>query len=190
MIAVVMAGGKATRFSSRVEKATLEIRGTTLLERSLNALREGGADKVAVAVAPTTTETRALARMLGAEVVVTSGKGYHEDTLELLAEYDSFVSLNVDVPFVRGDHVRAVVSEASKGSVAAVVPLALAMGKTDADSALSDSEGRKMLWVGLNHVTPDPMNHLNVFEDPLLTININNELDLEFARRVADERGL
>jgi len=29
-----------------------------------------------------------------------------------------------------------------------------------------------------------------VFEDPLLTLNINNEADLELARRLASERGI
>ena len=190
MIAVVMAGGKATRFSTRVEKALLEIRGATLLERAVVALREGGTSEVVVAATRTTEKTRALARDLRAEVIVTSGASYHDDVLELLDRYGTFVSLNVDVPFVRGEHVRSIVQERERGSVAAVVPFDLAMGTPDVDSALVDVTGRRMLWVGLNHVTPNPDNFLKVFEDPLLTINVNNEEDLAFARKIAEERGL
>lgn len=190
MIAIVMAGGKATRFSKRVEKATLDIGGKTLLERTVNALREGGAEEVVVAVAPAAKETRRLAIRLGAEVAETSGVGYHEDVLDLLRERGPFMSLNVDVPFVTADHVRVLAERSVRGSVSAVVPLSLAIGSVDNESALIDDRGKKMLWVGLNYVTPNPMNYLEIFDDPLLTVNVNNESDLEFARKLAAQRGL
>ncbi len=190
MIAIVMAGGKATRFSTRVEKAILDISGRTLLERSLSALRGGGISEVLVAATRSTRKTQALAKELSAEVVLTSGNGYHQDVLELLDIYRSFISLNVDVPFVQGQHVRTVAEEASGRSVAAVVPSELAMTKTDRDSGLADRSGRPLLWVGLNHVTPEPENHLLVIEEPLLTINVNDESDLSFARKIASERNL
>ncbi len=188
MIAVVMAGGRATRFSTQVEKAVLEIRGKTLLERSIGALHDGGADEVIVAATQWTQKTQALARELGTDVVVTEGNGYHEDVLELLEEYGPFVSLNVDVPFANGEHVRTIADENSNRSVAAVMPFSMAIQKPDEDSALFDSAGAKMLWVGLNHVTANPLNHLKVIEDALLSININNEDDLEFARGLAEKR--
>jgi GTP:adenosylcobinamide-phosphate guanylyltransferase len=190
LIAIIMAGGLATRFSTRVEKALLEISGMTLLERAMSALRGGGASELVVATTGRTEKTTVLARELGAEVLVTSGTDYHEDILELLHGYDAFVSLNVDVPFVREDHVRSIVQGRAEGSIAAVVPFRLAVGTPDDDSVIVDSAGRKMVWVGLNYVTPNPENTLKVFEDPLLTININNEEDLALARRIATERGL
>jgi GTP:adenosylcobinamide-phosphate guanylyltransferase len=156
----------------------------------MSALRGGGASELVVATTGRTEKTTVLARELGAEVLVTSGTDYHEDILELLHGYDAFVSLNVDVPFVREDHVRSIVQGRAEGSIAAVVPFRLAVGTPDDDSVIVDSAGRKMVWVGLNYVTPNPENTLKVFEDPLLTININNEEDLALARRIATERGL
>lgn len=190
MIGVVMAGGRATRFSGRVEKGLLEVRGITLLERSIRALRDGGMDEIVVAATSWTERTEALARGLGTEVIVTPGEGYHDDVLKLLENYGSFVSLNVDVPFANGGHVKAIADESSRGSVAAVVPFAMAIREPDEDSALLDARGAKMLWVGLNHVTSEPLNHLRVLEDPLLTVNINTESDLEFARDLAEKRKL
>ena len=190
MIAIIMAGGKATRFSTRVEKALLEIRGTTLLERAINTLRHGGASDLAVATTARAEGTKALARNLGTEVIVTSGTSYHEDVLELLHRYEAFVSLNVDVPFVRDVHVRGILQESAEKSIAAAVPLRLAMGIPDGDSVIVDPSGRKMVWVGLNYVTPNPENLLKVFEDPLLTLNINSEEDLALAKRIAAERCL
>ena len=190
MIAVVMAGGKASRFSKRVEKAVLRIGSKTLLERSIEALQDAGMKRVLVAATPHTPETQGLARDLSAEIVLTAGKGYHDDVVQLLNNYGPVISLNVDVPFVRAEHVRRIASEGSKGSVAAVVPLELGMGATDMDSGLEDSMGRRMIWIGLNHVTLNPDNLLVEFEDPFLTINVNNEDDLDFARRVAAEKGI
>jgi len=190
MIAIVMAGGRATRFSERVEKGVLEIRGMTLLERSLKALGDGGADEVAVAVTRWTEKTQNLAKQLGSDVIVTPGTGYHEDVLGLLERFGPFVSLNVDVPFADGHHVKAIIEESARGSVSAVVPYHMAIRVPDEDSVLLDADGAKMVWVGLNHVTPEPRNYLKKLEDPLLTVNINNERDLEFARDIAKERAL
>ena len=190
MIAVVMAGGKASRFSKKVEKAVLEIRGRTLLERSLEALHEGGADEILVAVTDRVPQTKRLAMKLGADAIQTKGTSYQEDVLELLERYPRFLSLNVDVPFVNGNHVRELKKSSKSGSVAAVIPASITMIKPAEDSILVDGYGWKMLWIGLNMVTPEPETALKVFDDPVLSININNEEDLAFARRIAEERGL
>jgi GTP:adenosylcobinamide-phosphate guanylyltransferase len=50
------------------------------------------------------------------------------------------------------------------------------------------TRGEEMIWAGLNFVTMNPETDFLVFEDPLLTLNINNEADLEFAQRLALER--
>jgi GTP:adenosylcobinamide-phosphate guanylyltransferase len=185
-----MAGGKASRFAKKVEKAILEIRGRTLLERSLEALHEGGADDILVAVTDRVPQTKALAMKLRADTIMTKGTSYHGDILELLERYNEFLSLNVDVPFVNGNHVRELTRSPGSGSRAAVIPASIAMMKSDEDSILVDDTGWKMLWIGLNIVTPEPKTALRVFDDPLLSININNEEDLVFARRIAKERGL
>jgi len=190
VMAIVMAGGKASRFRGHVEKAVLEIRGRTLLERSLEALREGGADEILVAVTDRTPKTVDLAKRLGARVIRTRGLSYHEDVTELLETCPRFVSLNVDVPFISGRHVDELMKESRSGSAAAVIPASISMVEPDEDVVLVDSRGREMLWVGLNIVTAEPETALKGFEDPLLSINVNNEEDLAFARRIAEERAL
>jgi len=185
-----MAGGRASRFSGRVEKATLEVGDSTLLERSIRALNEGGVEKVIVSVTDRVPGTKALANELGVEVNESEGLSYHEDVLDLLESYPCFLSLNVDVPFVTGDHVREIARCARSSSLAAVIPASMALLEPHPDSLLRDGEGRKMLWIGMNVVTHSVEMTLKVFEDPLLSINVNNEEDLAFARRLSRDRGL
>ncbi len=189
-MAIIMAGGKASRFSERVEKAVLEVQGRTLLERSLSALEAGGLDEVFVAVTDRVPKTRELARRLGAGVFQTRGKGYVDDVLELLEIYDKFLSLNVDVPFINGGHIRDFLRCPSKESVAAIVPACSALKRPSEDSILIDEKGSRMIWVGMNVVTPSAEMSLVELDDPLLSININNESDLAFARRFAKEHDL
>ncbi len=185
-----MAGGKASRFLTRVEKAVLEVRGRTLLERSLVAFQEGGVDETLIAVTSRVPKTKELARKLGAIIIQTKGESYHEDVLELLDLYPRFLSLNVDVPFINGTQVRRFATSSEPESVAAIVPASLALMKPSGDSILIDDKGNRMIWVGMNLVTPSAEMKLVVINDPLLTININNERDLAFARKFADENGL
>lgn len=190
LIAVVMAGGKATRFSRRVEKGVLRVGGKTLLERSLEALSADGVDRVLVALSPHTPTTRRTAEGLGAEVVETGGLGYHEDVMGLLQLHDRFLSLNVDVPFVNEGHVSRMLEGYEGTSVAAVVRPEKSLMAPKSGSVGAEPDGQRSIWVGLNIVTPDPQTTLLEFDDPFLSVNINDDEDLAFANRVARERRL
>jgi GTP:adenosylcobinamide-phosphate guanylyltransferase len=187
---VVMAGGLASRFGRRVEKATLEVGGVALLERAVAALDLGEIDSISVSATAVTPETAELARKMGIEVLMTSGGGYHTDVLELLHNMDQFVSLNVDVPFATKDHVRLLMSSPRARSVAAVVPAELCPVEADSESVLRGSAGERMIWAGLNIVSDDPETDLLVIRDGLLCVNVNDDEDLALANRIAAERGL
>ncbi len=187
---VVMAGGRATRFGRPTEKALLEVNGKTLLHRAAEALRCGSLEGVLVAITDRNIGTMELADRAGIEVIITSGIGYHEDTLELIDRLGRFASLNVDVPFARAEHTEAMIRGAIRGSCAAVVPAEIAIGEIDPESVLISPEGRRMVWAGLNVVSNEAETRLMMIEDPLLTININTEEDLTRANRIAVKRNL
>jgi len=190
LIAIIMAGGRSTRFRKPTEKATLSVGGLKLLERSANALNVEGIDDVIVATGSHTPDTESLAMSLGIESVRTKGSGYHQDTIELLGMYGNFVSLNVDVPFVSGHHVRRLLAACRNESLSVVTPASEALVRPDRDSVMKDVEGADTIWVGLNFVTADPRTGFLVLDDPLLSVNINTETDLEFAEKLAMERGI
>ena len=190
MIAMIMAGGKSTRFRKPVEKAILSVGGLRLLERSAKALNEEGIKDVMVATASHTPDTHNLAKSLGLKIVRTKGLGYHQDTLELLEKHGNFVSLNVDVPFIRGQHVRKLLMACRNESISVVIPASKALLRPDKDSVMKDADGAEMIWVGLNFVTANPRTGFLILDDPLLSVNINTVTDLEFADRLARERGI
>ena len=188
MIGVVMAGGQATRLNRRVEKALLEVGWRTLLGRASDALSADGIDEIVVAVTHWTPKTKAVAEGLKLRTVETSGSGYHEDTLELLKEFGNYVSLNVDVPFIDTQHVERLVRHVRSESLAAVVPASMALKDPDDESLGVDDQGNAIVWVGLNYVTSQPKTGFLVYQDPLLTLNINTEDDLSLVRAIAAQR--
>ncbi len=183
MIGVIMAGGRATRLGGGREKALLELGGRTLLAMAADALQGGGVEEVVAAITKSTPMTRVLASALDLDVQETGGGDYHADILELLDRYGSFISLNVDVPFVRRGHVSKLLKVSEDRSVAAVIPVSIALMRPDEDSVGYDDDGTNVIWVGLNRVTSNPRTSYLRFDEPLLSVNINTDEDLDFARR-------
>jgi GTP:adenosylcobinamide-phosphate guanylyltransferase len=141
-------------------------------------------DEIAVAITKATPQSKELATKLGLSVLQTSTKGYHEDTLEILDAFGSFISLNVDIPFIRPEHVRKLLEASDKESLAAVIPSSIAMREPDKDSVGDDGTGKNVIWIGLNFVTSNPETSYLTYDDPLLSININTDEDLAFARKL------
>ena len=190
LIAFIMAGGRATRFRSDVEKALLTVGRITLLERALEALSVSGVDETLVATSRHTPMTADRAAELGVEVFQTAGFGYHEDVVELLDTHNPFLTLNVDVPFVRDTHIKEMLEAFDGNSLAGVLPEHSAELAAREGALVLGIDGVRYLWVGLNVVTPNPETGMVELNDPLLAININDEEDLARANALADERGL
>lgn len=191
MKAVIMAGGRATRFDGEVEKALLEVGGRRLMQRSVEALRQDRLSGILVAVSPHTPRTRVEAKRAGLGIIETLGKGYHQDVMELLEKLGgNFLTLNVDVPFITEHHVAEILRSFDGNSLAAVVPTSRVAVRPRTESVGVDSAGEPFTWVGLNIVTPNPETRTIVFDDPFLAVNINDEGDLVRANRIASEKGL
>lgn len=185
MIGVIMAGGKASRFREPVEKGLLTVGGRSLLERSLDALRVDGVDEIAVAVTPHTPKTGEQARLMGIEAIETTGTGYHEDINQLLESRECFVTVNVDTPFIRREHVIELLGRFDGGSLAAVAPESQDLPAPDESSIAVGDRSPRLIWVGMNIVTPDLNTAMALFDDALLTVNVNDEESLERADRMA-----
>ena len=189
-MAIVMAGGRATRFAGNVEKGLLTVGNATLLERCLDALSVDEIDEILVATSPHTPMTREKAARLGAGSIETAGEGYHEDIDRLLGIHNRFLTLNVDVPFVNRSHVTRLTGAFDGRSIAAVVPQSILDTPVQAESTGIDEGHSGFIWVGLNIVTSDPDTLTLPFEDPLLAVNINDEADLARAREIALVKGI
>lgn len=190
LIGLIMAGGKASRFREPVEKGMLKVGGRSLLDRSLDALCVEGIDDIAVAVTPHTPRTREQARRMDVWVIDTDGTGYHEDINQLLEDMTCFATVNVDTPFIRKNHVAGLLARFDGGSLAGVAPESRDLPPPDEDSIAVDDRTPRLIWIGMNIVTPDPNTAMALFEDPLLTVNVNDEESLERADRIALKLGI
>lgn len=184
MIAVIMAGGRSSRMGTRVEKPLLKIGKETLLEHTVSAIRGSRAGEIVVATTPATPKTSKFAIKQGLAVLETPGKGYHEDVYYLLDKFGSYLSINVDIPFISKDAIDRLLSKAKQVSIACVLPLSSVSHPVSADSIGKGKDGKDYVWIGLNYVTPSPETELLVLEDELLAININTPLDLALAMKL------
>lgn len=180
MIAVIMAGGKATRFGHGIEKALIELDGRALLERSLEKLCLFDFEDIFVSVSPNTPKTSELCRRLGAKTLPTSGSDYHHDTYELLDELGNFVSLNVDSPFIACEDIENLLKAIREVSISMAVPRDLAKFPVDEQSVF-EKDGTQYIWLGLNYVTPSKEMAFIESRNWLGALNINTPADLVLA---------
>jgi adenosylcobinamide-phosphate guanylyltransferase len=187
MDVVILAGGRATRLG-RVEKGLLTFMGRTLLDIAVDAALDSGVGPILVAVSPHTPRTAAYAKSCGLRVLETAGIGYHEDVKSLLEERRPFLSLAVDLPFVRGRHIAAL-AEAYRGrSLAGALPAGLLPADAGTEG-VPDDEWRGLAPVGINVVDRSEFSCIFLFDDPLLAYNVNTLDDLKRAEGRARSLG-
>lgn len=183
---VIMAGGRATRLHG-MEKALLNFLGRTLLDIALKAAVESRVGRVVVAVSPHSPRTAAYARPRGVELLETPGRGYHEDIAWILRHRHPFLTLAVDLPFVRGTHLAALAEAYRDKSLAGALPTSLLPEDVRAEEVPGE-EWRGLMPVGINVVDEGDASETFLFHDPLLAYNVNSLSDLKRAEKRA--RGL
>lgn len=189
MIAVIMAGGRSSRMGARTEKPLLRLGKETLLERTVAAIKGSRAGEIVVATTPATPRTSRFAIKMGLAVFETPGKDYHEDVYCLLDKFGSYLSVNVDIPFISSKAIDMLLSGAKKVSLACALPKESVSYPVAEESVGKGKDGRDYVWVGLNYVTKSEETDILVLDDELLAININTPLDLALALKVSSEMG-
>jgi adenosylcobinamide-phosphate guanylyltransferase len=185
---VIMAGGKSSRMGPRIEKALLKIGRETLLERTVAAIRKSTAGDIIVATTPATPKTGKFAVKLGLAVLETPGKDYVDDVYFLLDKFKSYLSVNVDIPFMNPEAIDLLLSKVKRKSIACVLLKESVNYPVSEDSVGKDEEGKEVIWIGLNYVTPTTETDLLVMDDELLAININTPFDLAMALKIEHDR--
>ncbi len=189
-----MAGGKATRMKSSVEKPLLKIGERTMLERVLSALDHSKlVDQVVVAVSTNTPQTALAAVKLRRRIVETPGLGYGPDMQYAIKKLHLGETLIVsaDLPFLTGDIVdRAIDAFRSSGkpalSVMAPVTSYEGMGLTP--EHVFEINRRKLVPIGLNLIDGTRIDEPELDQTVLeldskdLTLNVNAPSDYELAR--------
>ncbi|MBE0517538.1 MAG: NTP transferase domain-containing protein [Methanophagales archaeon] len=192
MIAIILAGGESSRMrgisAERREKALITIarRGNQkrLLDLVVESVQDSKVEDFLVAITKNTPKTEEYCKSVGYKTVETPGKGYHEDLHYLLRSYPEFVSIACDIPFLRKEHINAIIDAylAHRISITGAVPLAI-MPKGITPSYTFEHGGKKLVSCGINVVTNSEDSIPFVFNEPLLAINVNTSDDLRIARK-------
>jgi adenosylcobinamide-phosphate guanylyltransferase len=192
--ALVMAGGKAIRMSSKVEKPLLQVAGKSMMELVLDALEESkSVDRVIVAVSARSPQTAAKARRLNTEVIETPGEGYIPDmnyAIKKLALHDVMI-VSADLPFITSEIVdQATEKYRSQGkpSLAVMVPLDVYERLGSKPEYVFEIDGKKVAPVGVNIIDGTRIDETELDEATLvmqseqLTLNVNTPSELTAAR--------
>ena len=193
MIAIILAGGKSSRMQRRTggkhEKALITIgrhgNRKRLLDLVVEKVRASNVDDFIVAITKNTPKTEEYCKLVDYKTVDTPGKGYHEDLWYLLPRYPEFVSVACDVPFLRSEHLNAIIDayRLHHISITGTVPLDL-LPESITPSYTFEYAGKKLVSCGINAVTNSNDSMPFIFDDPLLAINVNTDTDLNVARRI------
>ena len=187
MIAIILAGGKSNRLGEEIEKALIRIGGERLIDLVVESVRESNfLEFFLVAITKNTPKTGIHCKRMNYKTIETPGEGYHKDLQYLLRRYPDFVSVACDIPFIRKEHINAIIdaylSHKPRISVTGAVPLDI-VPKNVTPSYVFEHEGKKFVSCGINVVTSSENSIPFVFNEPLLAINVNTCDDLNVARK-------
>lgn len=186
MMAIILAGGKGTRFKEKnsiLEKPLLEINGIKLIDYVINAIKNSAIEGLIIATSPFVPKTDAYCRKCGFKVIKTAGASYHEDVEYLLKLYPVFLSVVSDTPFLTFDVINTIVKAYDGNSVTGCIPLEI-VPKGIEPAYLLDCNGELLVPIGVNIVTKHSSSRIIKFNNPFLGININSVRELEAARKI------
>jgi adenosylcobinamide-phosphate guanylyltransferase len=197
--ALVMAGGKASRMKSKVEKPMLRVCGKTMLERTIRALRKSvSVDRIIVAVTATTPITAKAAKQIGVETFKTPGRSYVSDMQYAVRELGLEIVLvaSADIPFITSEIIDAAVSrfeQSKKPALTVMTPTATYRRLGLRPHIIMNVQGNRLVPVGINIVDGTKIGLPELDEEILLSdseeiaLNVNTPLELQVARRLCGE---
>lgn len=179
---LVMCGGEGSRLRPAVsdtEKPLVEVDGTPMIDRVVDALQASSLATVAAAVSPATPETAShLAGIERVECIKTAGEGYVADLGEAMSQLASpTVTVAADLPLVTPNHIDRASMTAGNDSLTVCVPVSRAAALGVSAEPTREYAGRTVVPTGLNMVGKRDERTV-VWEDDRLAFNINRPKDL------------
>ena len=183
MKTIILAGGKGSRIGT--EKALIKLESRKLIDLIVDSVHGSKTDGFVVAITKNTPRTAEYCQHANYKTIETSGDGYHEDLRYLLRRYPKFVSVACDLPFLRSEHIDALIDAYSMyhTSITGAVPRAI-VPEGISKCHTFEHDGEELVACGINVVTNSKESLPLIFNDPLLAINVNTASDLRIARRV------
>ena len=181
-----MCGGQGTRLDAPVEKPLLEIAGSPMIDRVIEALADSGVAEIFAVGSPATPATLA---HVDHPVIEGPGEGYVADLDAALAHVDPPVlTLGADLPLLTAEGVDWVLDAYTDGSAMVAVPVDRKRALGVSVDATMTHEGQPVAPSGVNVVGDASPEATLMTDRAQFAVNVNRPGDAQIAEAILDGR--
>jgi len=194
IVALIMAGGKGTRFGGDTEKPMALFMGKPLIRRVIEAAKES--ERIAetyVAVTSCSPKTAEEAKKASVKLIETDGRGYHADLQQAIKDANltcPVLIISADLPLLNGEFLDEIVEEyeeSGKPALAVMIPEEAFREYGLSAVSLYEHDGRMYAISGINiidgrRILEEQAQEIIVSSRPEAVFTVNSHEDLESAK--------
>ena len=194
IVALIMAGGKGTRFGGDTEKPMAQFIGKPLIRRVIEATKESKRiAETIVAVTSYSPKTAQEAAEASVKVVETDGQGYHADLQQAVQDANlkcPVLIISADLPLLTGeflDEIIAEYEESGKPALTVLIPEEAFREYGVSAVSLFEHDGKMYAVSGINiidgqRILEEQEQEVIVSRRPEAVFTVNSSKDLESAK--------
>jgi len=194
IVALIMAGGKGTRFGGDTEKPMAMFMGKPIIRRVIDATKES--KKITdtyVAVTSYSPKTAQEAKKTSAKIIETDGKGYHENLQQAVNAAKLFcpvLIVSADIPLLNGEFLDFIIEkyfESGKPALTVMIPEDAFREYGLSAVSLYEYKGKMYAVSGINimdgkRILEEQEQEVVVSSRPEAVFTVNSRKDLEVAK--------
>ena len=201
IVALIMAGGKGTRFARDIEKPMAIFNGKPLIRRVIEATQESERIKETyVAITATSPRTAEEAKKESVKVILTAGKGYHEDLQQAIKDAKlacPVLIISADLPLLSGEFLDEIIKkyiQSEKPALTVMIPEEVFHKYGISAVSLYEFNGRMYAVSGINimdgqRILEEQEQEVVISSRPEAVFTINSQKDLEIAKNYLIHKG-
>ena len=194
IVALIMAGGKGTRFGGDIEKPMAIFNGKPLIRRVIEAAKESERiTEIYVAVTSYSPKTAQEATKASVTVIETDGKGYHADVQQAVIDANincPVLIVSADLPLLNGmflDEIIKEYEESGKPALTVMIPEEALIEFGLSAVSPYEHEGKMYAVSGINiidgrRILEEQKQKVVVSRRPEAVFTVNSVKDLEAAK--------
>lgn len=194
VVALIMAGGKGTRFGGDTEKPMAMFLGKPLIRRVIEATKDS--KRIAatyVAVTAYSPKTAQEAKKASVHLIETDGRGYHEDLQQAVNDANLFcpvLIVSADIPLLSGQFLDEIVEkyvDSGKPALTVMIPEEAFREYGLSAVSLYEHNGKMYAVSGINimdgqRILEEQEQKVVVSSRPEAVFTVNSVKDLEAAK--------
>jgi adenosylcobinamide-phosphate guanylyltransferase len=194
VVALIMAGGKGTRFGKDAEKPMAQFMGKRLIRRVIEATKQSKKiTETVVAVTAISPNTAKEAKKASVKVVETDGKGYHTDLQQAVQDANlkcPVLIVSADLPLLTGEFLDEIIikyEEAGKPALTVLIPEEAFHKYNISAASPFEYDGKMYAVSGINiidgrRILEEQEQEVVVSSRPEAVFTVNSTKDLESAK--------